>query len=433
MATTKNYNYNNIFPYSKLTGDTPAGPSTKWTASDLSYMKPTDYYSSWTPWDKTIDISKDPDRAKQMAYNIKQDMKTNPKLFTNRDDFNKYYNYEWSSASQKKLLDAAFANANKYWLWATENHYADMASQASTDKNQKLMASAAAKYNKLLPELNSIKQKLDDRLQPIFDKLQQAQTKYLKDMAYLRKIQMQHYEGMTEAANNRAAWQAASMWSMMSWQWLSQSAIASSMMWAEKTWVEELNSNMKEHVETMMQLSDAEWTFMNNWWNIMSNLTSTEQNALQNWYNSFKTLQDWLHDTYDTMVKEQYSPYETLTWAKVTWAAETLQSTWKTWTKQSEYAGTVNTTKKRSIVYNQLYWLLSSDPELFAKFTPYITEAVSKYPNDWEQAVTYVLQKWWVKDTKSVINKLNENPGWTPEWEEEVTPEKDYSKMILPD
>jgi hypothetical protein len=51
-----------------------------------------------------------------MAYNIKQDMIANPKLFTNRDDFNKYYEYDKSSPSQQKLLDAAFANANKYGL-----------------------------------------------------------------------------------------------------------------------------------------------------------------------------------------------------------------------------------------------------------------------------------------------------------------------------
>jgi hypothetical protein len=36
-------------------------------------------------------------------------------------------------------------------------------------------------------------------------------------MAYLRKLQMQHYKGMTEEANNRAAWRSASLWSTLSW------------------------------------------------------------------------------------------------------------------------------------------------------------------------------------------------------------------------
>ena len=410
--TEKSNNVADIYPYTKLTWDTPAKSSSRGNASDLSYMQPTSYHSSWKPWDKTIDISKDPDRAKQMAYNIKQDMIANPKLFTNRDDFNKYYEYDKSSPSQKKLLDAAFANANKYGLWATDNFYADMASQASDDKNKLLMNKAADTYNKLLPELNDIRNKLNDRLGPVFDRLMDSQTKYLKDMAYLRKLQMQHYKGMTEEANNRAAWRSVSMWSILSWQWLSSSAIASSSLWVEKNWVEELNSNMEEHIKTMKELADAEGDFTNNWAGVVGNLTTQEQNALKTWYDNFKTLQDGLDDTYNTMIKERYSPYEVMTQARVSWAAETLQSTWKSDVKQSEYQW-ANSTKKRSIIYNQLYWLLSSNPELFAKFTPYITTAVEQYPNDWEKAVTTVLAKGWVKNTQPVIDKLNETTDWS--------------------
>ena len=411
-TTTKTNDVSNMVPYTSLTWDKPATPSSKGTASNLSYVQPTDYYSSWEPWNYNLDISKDSNRAKEMAYNLRKDMVANPKLFTNRDDFNKYYKYDNRSASQQKLLDAFFANANKYGLWATDNFYADMASQASTDKNKLLMNKAADTYNKLLPELNWIRDKLNDRLGPVFDRLMDSQTKYLKDMAYLRKLQMQHYKGMTEEANNRAAWRSASMWSILSWQWLSSSAIASSSLWVEKNWVEELNSNMEEHINTMKSLADAEWDFTNNWAGIVSNLTTQEQNALKNWYDNFKTLQDGLDDTYNTMVKEKYSPYEVLTQAKVSWAAETLQSTWKSDVKQSEYQW-ANNTKKRSIIYNQLYWLLSGNPELFAKFTPYITTAVEQYPNDREKAVTTVLAKGWVKNTQPVIDKLNETTDWS--------------------
>lgn len=414
-STNSNSNkwYTNLTQYTALTWDTPAGPSTKWTASDLSYMQPTNYYSSWNKWDKSIDITHDYNRAKEMAYNIKQDMITNPKLFTNRDDYNKYYNYEWSHPSQQKLLDEFFANANKYWLWATDNFYADMASQASTDKNQKLLNKAANTYNKMMPYLNEIRNTINGRLTPLFDTLLENQTKYLEDMAYLRKLQMQYNRDMKEASWNRAAGQAASMWSMMSWQWLSQSAIASSMMWAEKTWVEELNSIQDQHINRMKELSDAEKDFQNNYVNMVQWLTTSQVNMLNNWYNSFKTLQDWLDTAYNNMIKEQYSPYEVLTQAKVTWWAETLQSTWKADVKQSEYQW-ANSTKKRSIIYNQLYWLLSSDPTTFAKFTPYITTAVEQYPNDWEKAVTYVLEKWWVKQDTAVkvIEKIVEWWQW---------------------
>jgi hypothetical protein len=36
---------------------------------------------------------------------------------------------------------------------------------------------------------------------------------------------------------------------------------------------------------------------------------------------------------------------------------------------------------------------MASNPELFAKFTPYITTAVEQYPSDWEKAITTVLAK----------------------------------------
>ncbi|MBO7694229.1 MAG: hypothetical protein J6T10_16545 [Methanobrevibacter sp.] len=49
----------------------------------------------------------------------------------------------------------------------------------------------------------------------------------------------------------------------------------------------------------------------------MNNLTSTEQAYLNDWYNSFKTLQDNYDKVYNTMIDEQYSPYEVLTQAKV--------------------------------------------------------------------------------------------------------------------
>jgi hypothetical protein len=90
-------------------------------------------------------------------------------------------------------------------LGSTDNFYADMASQASTDKNRKILAKDADTYNKMLPVIDGIKNKLNERLGPVFDKLMDSQTKYLQDMAYLRKLQMQYNRGMVEEANSRAA------------------------------------------------------------------------------------------------------------------------------------------------------------------------------------------------------------------------------------
>lgn len=427
VTTSNNTNYT---PYTKLTWDTPAGPSTKGTASDLSYMKPTNYYSSWNKWDKTIDISKDANRAKEMAYNIRQDMITNPKLFTNRDDFNKYYNYEWSSASQKKLLDEFFANANKYGLWATDNFYADMASQASTDKNMKKYAKDADTYNKMLPYLDDIRNKLNDRLSPLFDRLMENQTKYLQDMAELRKLQRQYNKGMVEEANSRAAGQSASLWTMMSWQGLSQSSIASSMFWAEEEWVKELNRIQEQHINTMKGLADAEADFTNNWAGIVSNLTQVEQWALKDWYNSFKGLQDWLDNSYKTMIDEQYSPYEVLTQAKVSGWAETLQSTGKSDIKQSEYQ-TWDTQKRARILYNNLSSIFWQSPDTLAKLSTYINSAAAQY-NDFQTALTSILEKAWAKPQtiKSVLDKLTEDE-WTEsetEWQDEES-ETDFNNI----
>lgn len=432
-TTTKSKDVSDIYPYTRLTWDTPAKSASRGNASDLSYMKSTNYYSSWKPWDKTIDISKDPNRAKQMAYNIKQDMITNPKLFTNRDDFNKYYEYDKSSPSQQKLLDAAFANANKYGLWATDNFYADMASQTATDKNMKKYAKDADTYNKMLPYLDNIRNKIDQRLGPVFDKLMASQTKYLQDMAELRKLQRQYNKGMVEEANSRAAGQSASMWTMMSWQGLSQSSIASSMMWAEKTWVSELNDIQKQHIDTMKSLADAEGDFTNNWAGIVWSLTTQEQWALKDWYNSFKALQDGLDNSYKTMIDEQYSPYEALTWAKVTGWVETLQSTGKSDIKQSEYQSW-DTWKRQRILYNNLSSIFWQSPETLAKLSTYISSAAAQY-NDFQTALTSILQKAWAsqKTINNVINTITEDPDkddwkWW-DWNDEL----DLSKIIWPD
>ena len=151
-----------------------------WTGTDLSYVKPSAYYWSWTNWDYQADITKDKNRQQQMKENLWSDMVTNPGLFKNRADYNKYYHYDERSASQKALLDEFYNNANKYGWDSTSQYYADMASQASTDKNNAKLQKAAETYSTLLPQLNAIRQKMDDRLGPLFDQLQEMQTKYLQ-------------------------------------------------------------------------------------------------------------------------------------------------------------------------------------------------------------------------------------------------------------
>lgn len=394
----------NYTPYTSLTGKKATqNTNPGWTGRDLSYVKPTNYYWSWIDWDYGADISKDNNRAKQMAYNLKSDMKTNPWLFANRADYDQYYHYSDRSDSQKKMLDEFFDNANKYDLGSTDNLHADMASEASTDKNKKILAKDAATYNKMLPYLDEIRNTINDRLTPLFDNLLENQTKYLQDMAYLRKLQMQYNKGMVEEANSRAAGQSASLWTMMSGQWLSQSAIASSMFWAEEQWVKELNRIQDQHIERMRSLADAEKDFKNNYVDMVKWLTTTQVDYLDKWYNSFKALQDWLDNSYKTLITEKYSPYEELTRAKVSWAAEAENSYGKQTAKQTQYQNW-DAGMRRTMLYNNI-WAVISDEATMAKLIPYIDQAASSM-SDYSQAVNYVVKQL----NNKTVNKSNVNP-----------------------
>jgi hypothetical protein len=222
-------------------------------------------------------------------------------------------------------------------------------------------------------------------------------------------LQMQYNKGMVEEANSRAAGQSASMWTMMSWQGLSQSAIASSMFWAEEQWVKELNRIQDQHIERMRSLADAEKDFKNNYVDMVKWLTTTQVDYLDKWYNSFKALQDWLDNSYKTLIKEQYSPYEVLTQAKVTWWADTLTSTGKSDIKASEYQSWDNGKRSR-ILYNNLSAVLWSSPETLAKLSTYITSAAAQY-SDFQTALNSVLSKAWVSSSNAqkVVNKIIQN------------------------
>lgn len=371
-------------------------PTTKSVADtgewDTSYVQASPYYREWTNWDKKSDISNDPNRSWQMQYNIWQDAIANPKLFTNRADYNKYYKYDESSDSQKQLLDEAWDNYNKYGLNSTENFYSDQSSKIADDRNKWIEQNAAAKYSKLMPAVNKIISQMWDRLWPVFDELRKYQNKYLNDMSELRKLQNDYYAGMKREYDALAAGQSASVGTTLSGQGLSQSAIASTIDWVDKNWQSRYNSLMKEHIDTLKWLQDSEQNFMNSYGNLMWSLSSIENQAVQTWYNSFKTLEDELEKTKNNTLNERYSPYQTIADAKVAWAAETASSTGKTTNKQATYQWADNTTKK-SIIYNQFYGLLANDPESFKKIEPLIEAAVAENPNDWQAAVTAVITK----------------------------------------
>jgi hypothetical protein len=82
---------------------------------------------------------------------------------------------------------------------------ADDASKATDDKNKAKMNAAAKTYADTLPYVMEIRNKLNDRLGPVFDQLKNYQTKYLNDMSELRKLQNDYYAGRKRELDALAA------------------------------------------------------------------------------------------------------------------------------------------------------------------------------------------------------------------------------------
>ena len=397
---------NQYTKYTNLTWE-KAVSNTKpgWTASDLSYVKPSNYYGRWNWWDYNADITKDAERKKQMEYNLKSDMTTNPKLFKNRDDYDKYYNYANRSDSQKKMLDEYFDNANKYELTSDENRTADAASDVAIDKNSELVANARKYYdlNKWIADL--IKDRLDDRLKPMFNEIQAMQAQWLDDYSELREMQKKYYKDVKAEYDAAKAWESASLVSQLSWQGLASGIIGNAVAWQDKVWGNRYNELFRNHILTLKDLTDWVHAFMNDVWNTQVNLTNTEKNYLQDWANAMLDLNNWLQWAEDTMTKEMYSPYEELTRAKVTWAAETAQSTWKSTAKKSEYQDW-DTDFRRTMLYNNI-WAVINDPATMAKLTPYIDEAAASMDDYW-LAVNYIVKQLNNKTSSSGGRKINQ-------------------------
>ena len=397
--------------YRNVTGTPTSKPTGMEGKGDTSYVKDAWYWKEWNNWDKSADVSTDPNRSGEMQYHIDQDATVNPKLFKNRADYNEYYKYNESSDSQKQLLNEAWDNYNKYGFTSDENFVADQASKVADDKNNVKIQNAATKYSKLMPAINAIAKQFNDTLWPVINSLQQYQTQYLNNLAELRQLQTDYYTGMRREYDQLAAGQSASVGSTLSGQWLSQSAIASTINGIDKNWQSQYNNLMLEHVTALKNLQDSESNFMTTYWNVMWNLSTAQNQAMNTWFNAFKDLEDHMESTLNTAAEERYNPYQVIANSKVSWAAETVQSAGKTDSKQSEYQWTTDYTKKRSIIYNQLYWLLANDPTTFAKASKYISDAVAQNPNDWEAAVVAVLTKSWISPdvaTSAVKNIIKE-------------------------
>lgn len=390
-------------------GDVTGEPTTKNVADtgkwDTSYVQQSAYGRDWSNWDYTSDVTVNKDRWAQIKSNLEKDAISNPKLFTNRADFEKYYHYSERHPSQQKLLNEAWDNYGKLGMSSSENLRADKASEVNQKMNDELVANAADKYSRLMPAINAIAKKFEDRLWPVFTQLQEYQAKYLNDMSELRKLQNDYYAWMKREYDALAAGQSASVGSTLSWQWLSQSAIASTVDWVDKNWQSRYNDLMWKHIETLKGLQDSEQNFMNAYGNLMWTLSTAENTALKTWIDSWKTLEDELKTTKDDAIKSKYAPYQEITWAYVKGAAEWAESTGKKEDVASDYKGK-STDGRAQILNSYLKSYFWEDADL-SKYTPYLRQAALK--DDITEAMTYlanaIKQSWWTvpkKDTPTL-------------------------------
>lgn len=417
----KNYNskstastptYTNYTNYTKLTNKTPTKDWTPSSTGNTNYVKDAWYWSAGSNWNKKMDITANTPEAKaranEITSHVQSDQKTNPGLFAkgSRADFDKYYDYANSDPSQQALYDELYANANKYWLDSYQNLTADDASQVIMDANKQKKELFNTYYNNSKNAANIAKQSLDDRLKPLFNEIQAMQAQWLTDFSELRDMQKQYYTNVKKEYDAAKAGESASLVSQLSWQGLASGIIGNAVAWQDKVWWTRYNELMRNHIDTLKELTDKTATFMNNIWNTKNNLTRLEKEWLDDWVKNMTDLDKQLYDTYSWMVDDEYSPYKAATQSKVEGMNEWLQTQWKRDSKLANYKETDADSWATQITNDIGAQLQITDASKMAKLTTLAKDAWTKF--DWNPV-----------DAKNYIySLLNINPSsrWNNGW-----------------
>ena len=362
---------------------------------------------SW--YDYSANLNTDKKRAAEMKQHLEEYMKSDPSLFKNRWAFESFfdYNWAWRDATQKALLDEYWNKANKYWLNATENKYADdyaSAAKQSAAEKQKNMADALWK---LYDMMWAVQSKLSWRTQALRDQMAAATNKYLNDEAELKKMATDYYNHKVEEYNKSKWWEAMSTASRLSWSWLSWSAIASSVAWVDTKWEARYNDLLNDHINNLKDLATTYNWFLQWIWNAQNWLWTGEANIMSNlvntvwqWVQSYANLQnEWVDDV--------YSPYKTLTWAKVSWATENATTESKAQSKQSEYEACTTPAQRADMLARNLQQVLWE--WVYTTYYSQLQNAVNKYPNDFRKALYAAVDKINPSKSSSVKDILDED------------------------
>jgi len=370
----------------------------------------------WDEWDYKANIDNDTDRQKQMLTNLKNYAVSNPQLFENRDEFNKYFKYDWRDASQQKLLDWSFDNYNKFWLNSNENKNADDRSEIASLKGNQLLANAeqnlADVRNTLQPAIDS----LSPKYQKIYDAMEIELDRIKNDYSKLRELENQYQSNITKMTDQQKAGTAAWVASKLSSQWLGYWAISSAVTWVGNQFARRYNDNLNNHIERLMKLSDNVTTNLTNVGNTMWNITDKERAMLKDYNDKIIWYIDWVKTARDSMTNDIWKPYEDISDARIAWTKEASQTSAKRQNKLATYAEADNIDKRAMIADNLIQYLpegisLSDDK---APYYQMIEQAVNDNPNDFSRAMYEAIDKlvkswvkvWWSKWVGWVLDDL---------------------------
>lgn len=369
--------------------------------------------------DYMADVSKDKNRAIEMIGNIKQYAQENPQLFKNYDNFKKYFNYDARSASQQKVLDAAYKNYNKYWLNSTENKVADDASQVAADKGNEKIQIAADWYKKKAANLQRIYDTMNPKYQNLIDKYDKLYQKAFDELDELKKLANEYYEHTKGMYDEQSAGEAAWVESRLSAQWLGYTAIWSATTWIGNQWAKRYNNLMETHLNTLMNLQDKWATIKTTILNWMWDLTDKQKWLVSDYLT-------WLNNLWDAVEQEQqnavdwiYAPYEAITWQKVAGTAEKAKTQSEKDAVESNYSA-ANTNSKVKILIDNLW--VDDSIKLTWNYEAILEEIAKQYPNDINKALSVAKARFGktssssTKNTVSTVENEVEEEWWNDDW-----------------
>lgn len=372
-------------------------------------------------WDYKADISKDKTRQKELLYNIKQYAETNSQLFKNRQDFEKYFNYDWRDKSQQAVLDYAWDNYNKFWLNSDENKVADDASEIADKKWRELINQAMKDFDVKSKNYQRVYDEINPKYQWLLDKYNDLYQRAFDEVEELKRIAREYYANTKALYDEQSAWEAASVESRLSAQWLWYTAIGSATTGVGNHWAARYNNLLQTHLNNLMNLQ-GKWVELQS--SILGNMkwiTDSQKELISDYMTSLNDLYDKVSQAEIDRVNAIYKPYETISDKKVETVADQAWTASKVAAKNASYAA-MNNVEKRNMLINNLitiYWEwvdLSTSGPYFAA----IEQAVKDNPTDWQRALYQAvgkLQAAWVK----VKSKGDWWWGWWGEWEEEET------------